>query len=247
MFFTHVVSLSQSFVCMCGGESIKGLHCVFSLTFCFCVCTVSCNLKNMDGVESNNEEINSDANCSCEENDMENEDNNYPDYSYRKRVNYLYTEISGDRCKKYQCLLCSFETEHLSSMQRHFLRHTNTRSYSCQKCEYSARTNGDLKVHMLYRCGKPKFTAGGEHQCNLCEYSTFDKHYLQSHHRCHSGERPFACDQCKYRCARKDVLKIHKVTHTPREKTFICDKCDCRYTNKSSLTFHVKTKHSQMK
>ena len=49
----------------------------------------------MDEVKSNNEEINSDANCSCEENDIENEDNNYPDYSYRKRVNYLYSEISG--------------------------------------------------------------------------------------------------------------------------------------------------------
>ena len=145
MFFTHVVSLSQSFVCMCGGVSIKGLHCVVSLAFCFCVCTVSCNLKNMDGVESNNEEINSDANCSCEENDIENEDNNYPDYSYRKRVNYLYSEISGDRCKKYQCLLCNFETEHLTSMQRHFLRHTNVRSHSCQNCEYQARDKSALK------------------------------------------------------------------------------------------------------
>ena len=77
----------------------------------------------MDEVKSNNEEINSDANCSCEENDIENEDNNYPDYSYRKRVNYLYSEISGDRCKKYQCLLCNFETDHRYSMHIHFETH----------------------------------------------------------------------------------------------------------------------------
>ena len=202
-------------------------------------------LKNMDGVESNNDEIKSDENCSCEENDIENEDNNYPDYSYRKRVNYLYTEISGDRCKKYQCLLCSFETEHRYSMYRHFMRHTNTRPFSCQNCEYEAREKSALKKHMLFSCGKPKFTAGGDYQCHLCGYSTFKKHYLQQHQRCHTRERPFSCDLCNYRSARNDHLKTHKLTHSPREKLFCCEKCDRRYGTKSALTFHMKTKHSE--
>ena len=70
----------------------------------------------MDGVESNNDEINSDENCSCTENELVNEDNKYRDYSYRNRVNFLYSEISGDRCKKYQCMLCSFETEYRNSI-----------------------------------------------------------------------------------------------------------------------------------
>ena len=200
----------------------------------------------MDGVESNNDEINSDANCSCKENAMENEDNNYPDYSYRKRVNYLYSEISGDRCKKYQCLLCNFETDHLVSIRYHFMRHSNVRSHSCQNCEYQARDKSALKKHMLYSCGKPKFTAGGEHYCNLCDYSSFNKNYLQSHLRCHSGERPFACDQCEYRCARKDALKTHKLTHSSREKSFPCGKCDRIYRAKASLAFHIKSKHSEV-
>ena len=99
----------------------------------------------MDGVESNNDEINSDANCSCEENAMENEDTKFPDYSYRKRVNYLYSEISSDRCKKFQCLLCNFETDHLVSIRYHFMRHSNVRSHSCQNCEYQARDKSALK------------------------------------------------------------------------------------------------------
>ena len=58
--------------------------------------------------------------CLCGENCLEDKDGDYPDYSYRKRVNFLYTKITGDRCKKYQCLLCNFETEYLNSIQGHF-------------------------------------------------------------------------------------------------------------------------------
>ena len=202
--------------------------------------------KNMDGVESNNDVLKSDENCSCDDNDLENDYNKYPDYSYRKRVNFLYSEISGDRCKKYQCMLCSFETEYRYNMYKHFMRHTNTRPFSCQNCEYSAREKSDLKKHMLFSCGKPKFTAGGEHQCHLCGYSTFDKGYLQRHKRCHTRERPFSCDLCNYRSVQNGHLKTHKLTHQPR-KSFPCEKCDRIYGTKSALTFHMKTKHCQMK
>ena len=77
-------------------------------------------------------------------------DKNYPDYSYRKRPNFFYSKITENRNKNYQCILCNFETNHLSSVRRHFKRHTNTRPFSCQNCEYEARTNYSLKRHMLY-------------------------------------------------------------------------------------------------
>ena len=97
---------------------------------------------------------------------------------------------------------------------------------------------------MLFSCGKPKFTAGGEYQCHLCGYSTFKKHYLQRHQRCHTGERPFSCDRCEFRSAQNDTLKTHKLTHQPR-KYFPCEKCGRIYGTKSALTFHMKTKHSE--
>ena len=198
----------------------------------------------MDGVVANNDVLNSDENCSCDENELANEDNKYPDYSYRNRVNFLYSEITGDRCKKYQCMLCSFETEYRNSMYTHFMRHSNERPHSCRNCEYKTRTKSALKTHMLYRCGKPKFTAGGEYQCHLCDYSTVDDWYLQQHLRCHTGERPFSCDKCEFRATQNGNLKTHKLTHTPR-KSFLCEKCDRRYGSKTSLAFHIKTKHSE--
>ena len=128
----------------------------------------------MDGVESNNYEINSDENWSCENNDLDNDDNKYPDYSYRNRVNFLYSEISGDRCKKYQCLLCSFETEYRNSMYTHFMRHTNERPFSCQNCKYSARTKSDLKKHMGI-IDEICFTSRKEFASLLCYFIKYSK------------------------------------------------------------------------
>ena len=99
---------------------------------------------------------------------------------------------------------------------------------------------------MFYGCGKPKFTIGGEFQCHLCEYYTFDKIHLQRHLRCHTGERPFSCDQCEFRSARKANLKKHKLIHVNREKAFPCGQCSRRYFTKTSRNFHVKTKHSKV-
>ena len=154
--------------------------------------------------------------------------------------------ITGDRCKKYQCMLCNFETEYLANIQTHFMRHSNTRPYSCQNCGHTSRTKSSLKTHTLHSCGKQKFTGIGEYQCGLCEYATPDKCHLQRHIRCHTGYRPFSCNQCKYRCAENDNLKMHKRTHANREKSFTCEQCNCKYLTKGSLTFHVKTKHSKV-
>ena len=195
-----------------------------------------------DSEEPNFHMVNDESEIICEGST----DKYYPDYTYSKRPNFFYTKITENRNKNYQCILCNFETNHLSSVRRHFKRHTNTRPFSCQNCECEAREKSALKVHTLYRCGKPKFTAEGEFKCHLCEYSSYQKIQLQRHLRCHTGYRPFACDQCEFRCIQKSTLKKHKLTHINREKSFPCEQCSRSYYSKDSRTHHVKTKQSKV-
>ena len=50
---------------------------------------------------------------------------------------------------------------------------------------------------------------GRVHQCQVCPYTTYHSPSLKRHLRTHTGERPFACSFCSYRCKQKAHLKSH--------------------------------------
>ena len=58
----------------------------------------------------------------------------------------------------------------------------------------------------------------------------------------HSGEKPFSCNECDYKCGRASSLKTHKFTHTG-EKPFACKQCNYSCTTSGSLQSHMK-KHN---
>ena len=204
-------------------------------------CEICKNINNLEYPRCECHLYESEDSTDTEIDNEESIDMIYPDYSYMNRVNFLYTKIDEDRRGKYQCYLCNFATGDLTNFRVHFLRHTNTRTYNCIKCSYRARTKNDLKKHTLYACGSRKFS--GMYKCELCEYNTSIECDLIRHRRCHTGERPFLCDQCGYRARQKGTLKRHKLTHLTRSKTFECNECDRKYYNKYALAVHVRSKH----
>ena len=55
----------------------------------------------------------------------------------------------------------------------------------------------------------------------------------------HTGEKPFGCTQCDYKCTQLSNLKNHERIHTS-DKPYYCCKCDKSFKVLSSLKRHEK-------
>jgi len=58
----------------------------------------------------------------------------------------------------------------------------------------------------------------------VCSFRTSKPVRLKDHIKLHTGDRPFACNNCGYQMRNKSVLEIQQRTHTG-EKLFACERC----------------------
>ena len=67
---------------------------------------------------------------------------------------------------------------------------------------------------------REKNIRGGVHSCALCPYKGGSRSELTTHHRTHTGEKPYQCDQCQYSSSQKCAVDRHKLTHSGMIKNF---------------------------
>ncbi|XP_017329700.1 zinc finger protein 711 isoform X4 [Ictalurus punctatus] len=204
--------------------------------------------------------------------------------------------------KKYQCTDCDFTTNkkvsfhnHLESHKlivknekvpeyteytRHYreasplspnkliLRDKEPKLHKCKYCEYETAEQGLLNRHLLAVHSK-----NFAHVCAECAKGFRHPSELKKHMRTHTGEKPYGCQRCDFRCADPSNLKTHvkskhgaelpfKCAHCPQafaddkdlqrhmevfqgHKTHQCPHCEHKSTNSSDLKRHIISVHTK--
>lgn len=77
--------------------------------------------------------------------------------------------------KRYKCNMCSYSSDLLSNLERHFWSHSGTRRFKCDICSRGFTTNQRLKSHMLTHTGQKPY------MCKECLMPFRRKDQLKTH------------------------------------------------------------------
>ncbi|XP_048884339.1 zinc finger protein 711 [Brienomyrus brachyistius] len=145
--------------------------------------------------------------------------------------------------KKYQCTDCDFTTNKKVSFHNHMESHKliiksekipEFTEYTRRYCEASPLSSNKL----ILRDKEPKL-----HKCKYCDYETAEQGLLNRHLLAvHSKNFAHVCVECAKGFRHPSELKKHMRTHTG-EKPYQCQHCEFRCADQSNLKTHIKSKH----
>ena len=117
---------------------------------------------------------------------------------------YIHSDI-----KPYQCEICGKQMTNQSWYKRHQQQHTGKGILKCQYCDKMFKAPDTRARHERTH---PEWN-GKRFACEVCGKDLITKHMLRRHMMIHTGEKPFACTHCSFRCNRADSLRIHQKQH----------------------------------
>ena len=106
----------------------------------------------------------------------------------------------------------------------------------CKDCEFVCRAKATMNKHI--EKVHPN-TSNLDFKCNICSQGFFsqirlDNHVLQEH----DGRNHFECDNCDFKCTKKD----HLVNHTCSQ-FYHCAVCEASFDEDDDLRHHFQTIH----
>ncbi|XP_031653010.1 zinc finger protein 711-like isoform X1 [Oncorhynchus kisutch] len=180
-----------------------------------------------------------------------------PEYPEYNRTTPEYTEYT----RRYH------EDSQLGS-NKLILRDKESKLHHCKYCDYETAEQGLLNRHLL-----AVHSRNFAHVCVECAKGFRHPSELKKHMRTHTGEKPYCCPHCDFRCADQSNLKTHikskhgadlpfKCGHCPQayadvgelqrhtemvqgHKTHQCPHCEHKSTNSSDLKRHIISVHTK--
>lgn len=117
-----------------------------------------------------------------------------------KHVQHVHVEMQ-DR-KKYQCDVCSYETQYKNVFREHMYKHTGEDLVQCDVCNKRLRKSY-MKIHLRIHSGyKPEV-------CEFCGKAFTARKYLSKHRVVHTREKPYQCRMCDKRYTQRGTLTLH--------------------------------------
>lgn len=142
------------------------------------------------------------------------------------------------------CSMCNnFKSNSEYRVMTHMATHKEEKPFICSFCGKSFKQRGQLRSHELYhkspdempdfltkkKCEHcERFFASSKslkkhikdvHDkfkpfiCNICGHKSARKEMLESHHRQHTGHKPYRCNYCTYKAADRNCLRRHTMRH----------------------------------
>lgn len=139
---------------------------------------------------------------------------------------------------KFECEICGLHLKTKGSLNVHKKRHLKQYVAKCEECQMGFVTNQEYSNHMGFKHGP------GNHVCNICGRSCYDKAALQGHMARHAddygSDTNIKCQICDKTFLQTKYLKHHMWRkHENGGQSYVCHLCGKKVNSKRSLRDHT--------